>query len=433
MLRGALPGPAPGLPSVGSVRAVRLADIDYELDPGLIAQHPIEPRDAARLLVDRGSAMPDDVHVRDLPELLRDGDVLVVNDSRVIPARLRLRRETGGAVEVLLLEPLSGDWTTWEALVRPGGRLRVGEALYDDSGAGLATMGERRPAGDTFAVTLTFAGGGGTGGAGEGGGGTGRVAGGAAGGADGRGAGSAGVEASDEGPAGGPGRSKRTSAPRWSPPSTASTASMDGPGAVDRVAAALAEVGQMPLPPYITAPLADADRYQTVYAEHPGSAAAPTAGLHLTEELLLRIEARGVPLLRVDLAVGLDTFAPVTVDDPLQHPMHTERYAVSAETWAAIESAKRVVAVGTTTVRTLESVRRSGALAGRTDILLHPGNPVQVADVVMTNFHLPRTTLLLLVEAITGTRWRRLYQHAIEQRYRFLSFGDATLLDRHAE
>lgn len=388
---------------------MRLEDIDYELDPALIAQHPIEPRDAARLLVDRGSAAPADLHVHDLPELLRDGDVVVVNDSRVIPARLRLRRETGGAVEVLLLEPLTGDWSTWEALVRPGGKLKPGEPLYDEAGSQLATMGERRPAGDTFAVTLTL---------GEVGGDVGDELGGGGAGGDGVGRGVGGGTWREVG-VGGIG-------------DVGGDAGCGDGGRADRVAAALADVGQMPLPPYITAPLADADRYQTVYAATPGSAAAPTAGLHLTDELLGTLDRRGIPLLRVELAVGLDTFAPVTVDDPTQHPMHTERYSVAAETWAAIEQARRVVAIGTTTVRTLESVHRTGARAGRTDILLHPGNPVQVADVVMTNFHLPRTTLLLLVEAIVGPRWRQLYHHAIEQRYRFLSFGDATLLDRHA-
>lgn len=347
---------------------MRLADIDYDLDPALIAQVPVEPRDAARLLVDRGRADPEHRHVRDLPELLVDGDVVVVNDSRVLPARLRLRRETGGAAEVLLLEALDDRWNEWEALIRPARRLRPGETLSADDGAAVVEIGARRPSGDTFAVTIVAASGG------------------------------------------------------------------DGgqPSSFDDVAAALARYGELPLPPYITTTLADPERYQTVYAAAPGSAAAPTAGLHLTPTVLAELDRRGIPLVRVELAVGLDTFAPVTVDDPTAHPMHTERYRIAPDAWATVNDARRVVAVGTTSVRALESARRRHELAGRTDILLHAGNPVEVVDLVLTNFHLPRTTLLMLIEAVIGTRWRRLYDVAIAERYRFLSFGDAMLLDRHA-
>jgi S-adenosylmethionine:tRNA ribosyltransferase-isomerase len=190
--------------------------------------------------------------------------------------------------------------------------------------------------------------------------------------------------------------------------------------------------GEMPLPPYIRVPLGRPDRYQTVYAAEPGSAAAPTAGLHLTPAVLSGLEHRGIPVAPVELVVGLDTFAPVTEEDPLQHRMHTERYRVPQGTWDLVRTAGRVVAVGTTSVRALESVAATGEMEGRTGLFLHAGAPVRVVDVVMTNFHLPRTTLLMLVEAVVGTRWRRLYAEAQAAGYRFLSFGDATLLDRHA-
>ncbi len=330
---------------------MRLEDLDYDLPPERIAQQPIEPRDAARLLVDRGAAPPAHLHVRDLPSLLRPGDLLVVNETRVLPARLRLRRASGGRVEVLLLEPVDGD--TWEALVRPGGRLRTGEQLVDDAGAAVVELLGRAPAGDTFRVRLH---------------------------------------------------------------------DPDG----------LATIGEIPLPPYLHEPLADPERYQTVYARVPGSAAAPTAGLHLTAELLRRVAERGVTVATVELAVGLDTFQPVTAADPLTHRMHSERYRVPPDLLERCATASRVVAVGTTTVRALESAAATGVIAGRTELYLHPGVPIQVVDVVLTNFHLPRTTLLLMVEALIGPRWRDLYATALAEGYRFLSFGDAMLLDRQA-
>lgn len=336
---------------------MRLEDLDYPLDPERIAQHPIEPRDAAKLLVDRGDAPPAHHVVRDLPGLLRDGDVVVVNETRVIPARLRLRRATGGASEILLLEPRDGERRVWEALVRPARKLPPGTVLYAASGEAVAEVGARTDAGDTFAVTLL----------GEG-----------------------------------------------------------------DVLDALARHGEMPLPPYIRERLDRPERYQTVYAAEPGSAAAPTAGLHLTDDVFAGLAARGIDVHRVELVVGLDTFAPVTEADPLQHRMHSERYRVPADTWAAVGEARRVVAVGTTSVRALESAHATGRLEGRTELFLHAGAPVEVIDVLMTNFHLPRTTLLMLVEAVIGTRWRRLYAEALASDYRFLSFGDATLLDRHA-
>lgn len=333
-----------------------IADFDYELPEERIAQTPIEPRDSARLLVDRGSSPPDHRLVRDLPELLRDGDLLVLNETRVIPARLRLRRATGGVAEVLLLEPWDADRRTWDALVRPGGKLRAGEVLFSGE-VPLVRVGERTPAGDTFWVELV----------------------------------------GDDDPV-----------------------------------ALLDRHGEMPLPPYISERLGDPDRYQTVFAREPGSAAAPTAGLHFTSQLFDRLDAVGVGIATVELVVGLDTFQPISTDDPLEHPMHTERYRVPPDTMQACRDARRVVVVGTTAVRALESAARSGELAGRTDLFIHRGFHWQVVDVLMTNFHLPKTTLLMMIDAFVGPRWRDLYGEALEGDYRFLSFGDAMLLDRHA-
>ena len=335
---------------------VRIADFDYELPEDRIAQTPIEPRDTARLLVDRGSAPPEHRRVTDLPELLRAGDLLVLNETRVIPARLRLRRSTGGAAEVLLLEPRDTERRTWEALVRPGAKLRVGEHLLADD-VPLVRMGERTPAGDTFWVELI----------------------------------------GDDDPV-----------------------------------ALLDRHGEMPLPPYIGERLNDPDRYQTVFAREPGSAAAPTAGLHFTSELFERLAAVGVRTATVELVVGLDTFQPISTENPLDHPMHTERYRVPPETMAACRAADRVVAVGTTAVRALESAAHSGELSGRTDLFIHRGFDWQLVDVMMTNFHLPKTTLLMMIDAFVGPRWRDLYAVALAGDYRFLSFGDAMLLDRHA-
>jgi S-adenosylmethionine:tRNA ribosyltransferase-isomerase len=194
----------------------------------------------------------------------------------------------------------------------------------------------------------------------------------------------------------------------------------------------LDEHGEVPLPPYIHPPLSDPRRYQTVYAAEPGSAAAPTAGLHLTPELIARLGASGVPVVAVELAVGLDTFQPVGEPDPRDHRMHSEHYRVPATAWAACQAAERVVAIGTTTVRALESAAASGQLEGRTELFLYRGRRFEVVDVLMTNFHLPRTTLLMMIDAFVGPRWRRLYATALDAGYRFLSFGDATLLDRHA-
>jgi S-adenosylmethionine:tRNA ribosyltransferase-isomerase len=188
----------------------------------------------------------------------------------------------------------------------------------------------------------------------------------------------------------------------------------------------------MPLPPYIRGSLSDAERYQTVYSRRPASAAAPTAGLHFTPELLARIEGSGAHLRRVELVVGLDTFKPIATEDPLRHPIHTETYRVPDGLLDECAAAGRVIAVGTTAARALESAAATGVLEGRTDLFIVPGHPWRVVDLLLTNFHMPRTSLLLLVEAFIGPRWRELYATARNEGYRFLSFGDAMLLDRAA-
>ena len=333
---------------------MRLDDFDYHLPDNRIAQHPVEPRDSARLLVDQGGAAPLHRRVSDLDGFLREGDLLVVNDSRVIPARLHLSRETGGAAEVLLLEPRDTDRRVWEAMVRPARKLRQGEELLS-AGEPLVRIGERSEAGDTMIVELL----------GEG-------------------------------------------------------------DPLDL----LQRHGEMPLPPYITERLDQPERYQTVYSNQPGSAAAPTAGLHFTPELLARIEAMGVCTARVELVVGLDTFKPVSEVDPRDHLIHSERYRVPAEVVEQCRAARRVVAVGTTSVRALESAATFGALEGRTRLFIHRPYEWKTVDVMMTNFHMPRTTLLMMIDAFVGERWRRLYEAAIAEQYRFFSFGDAMLLDR---
>jgi S-adenosylmethionine:tRNA ribosyltransferase-isomerase len=335
---------------------VETSDFDYELPAGRIAQTPVEPRDAARLLVDRGpGAAPGHRHVRDLAELLEPGDVVVVNTTRVLPARLRTARATGGAAEVLLLEPLDGDTASdaWEALVRPSAKLRPGTKLE---------------LGDDLAVVV-------------------------------------GVDL-------GEGRrhvllDRPTGAP---------------------VMDLLERHGAVPLPPYITAGLEDPERYQTTYAERPASVAAPTAGLHLTPAVLERVRARGVRVLDVELVVGLGTFRPIAAASVEDHHMHAERYRVPEATMAACAEAERVVAVGTTTVRALESATATGALEGRTELFLHGESGPQLVDVLLTNFHQPRSSLLVLVESLVGPRWRARIEEAVREGDRFLSFGDAMLL-----
>ena len=308
------------------------SELDYDLPAELVAQRPIGRRDASRLLVYRRESGAIEHRVfSELPELV-DDCLVVVNDTKVVPARLARRRETGGAVEILLVESL-GDGR-WEALARPSRRLRAGERLGD--------------------VTV--------------------------------------VEALGEG--------------RWI------------------VELAGEPAGDAPLPPYIHEPLADATRYQTVYANESGSAAAPTAGLHFTPELVERLDP-----VRVTLHVGLDTFRPVEEDRLEEHVIHGERYAVSAAAWHRISAARRVLAVGTTTVRVLETVARTGELVGRTMLFVTPGFGFRRVDALLTNFHLPRSTLLALVMAFVGVdEARSIYREAVAERYRFYSFGDAMVV-----
>jgi S-adenosylmethionine:tRNA ribosyltransferase-isomerase len=308
-------------------------ELDYELPPELIAQHPAERRDESRLLVyERATGQVRHRRFHDLPEELPAGALVVVNDTRVVPARLHLRRESGGAVEVLLVERLDGE--EWEGLARPSRKLRAGDRLG--------------------AVEL--------------------------------------LEPLGEG--------------RW------------------RLRLHGRPDGELPLPPDIHEPLGDPGRYQTVYAEREGSAAAPTAGLHFTPALLARLDVE-----RVTLHVGLDAFRPLAVDDLAEHAIHGERYEVAPAAWERITAAQQVVAVGTTTVRTLETVARGAPLAGRTDLFVTPGFEFRRIDHLVTNFHLPRSTLLALVMAFAGVEEvRRLYRVAVEQRYRFYSFGDAMLV-----
>ncbi|HEX6420847.1 MAG TPA: S-adenosylmethionine:tRNA ribosyltransferase-isomerase [Acidimicrobiales bacterium] len=365
---------------------MRLDQFDYDLPAAAIAQQPAEPRDAARLLVDRGAGGVEHRRVADLPGLVRPGDVVVVNTTRVLPARLRLRKQTGGEVEVLLLERLpSGEW---EALVRPGRRVRPGTVLR--AGSDLAVhVGGAGPGDGTRMVRLALA--------------------------------------------GGDAPEATTGAAKGPDAEAARAAGAAGPAEAAELAA-LERHGTVPLPPYITAPLAEAGRYQTVFAEQPGSVAAPTAGLHLTPAVLDGCRAAGARVAPVELVVGMGTFRPMSAPKVEDHHMHAERYRVPAATLDACRGARasggRVVAVGTTTVRALESAALSGQLAGRTELFIHRPWRWRVVDVLMTNFHLPRSSLLVLVDAFAGPRWRSLYATALAAGYRFLSFGDAMWLER---
>jgi S-adenosylmethionine:tRNA ribosyltransferase-isomerase len=313
---------------------MKSSQLDYELPSELIAQHPAERRDESRLLVyERDSGAVRHRRFRDLPGEVVPGTLVVVNDTRVVPARIPVTRPGGGSGEVLLLEP-RGEQGLWEGLARPSRRLRAGQRLGP--------------------VEL--------------------------------------VEPLGHG--------------RW-------LLRLEGEPA-----------GDTPLPPYITEPLADPERYQTVYARETGSAAAPTAGLHFTPELLARLDVE-----RVTLHVGLDTFRPVAADDLAGHRLLGERYRVGAAAWERTRAAGRVLAVGTTTVRVLETIARGAPLEGRTDLFVTPGFEFRRVDALLTNFHLPRSTLLALVMAFAGVEeTRRLYRLAIAERYRFYSFGDAMLV-----
>jgi len=339
---------------------LKTSDFDYELPPERIAQTPVEPRHASRLLVlDRETGAAEHTIFMKVDRYLRPGDLLVLNQTRVIPARIFARKLPGGGkVELLLLKQI--DECTWEALV--GGKgLNLGRSVQIDQGPGGQVVGVLDGARRLV---------------------------------------------------------------RFSEP-------------LERT---LEQVGHVPLPPYIHVPLTDPERYQTVYARNAGSAAAPTAGLHFTPELLTRLQEKGIRLAYVTLHVGLDTFAPVNEENPLEHKIHTEWCEVSSESAALVNQTQaaggRVVAVGTTSVRTLETAarfarngERVGPFSGPTNLFILPGYRFLAVDAMITNFHLPRSTLLMLVSAFTGReRILAAYQTAIHEGYRFYSFGDAMLI-----
>jgi len=337
-------------------------DFDYPFDERLIAQRPLPERDASRLLVVRRDGGLEDLLFADVVELLAAGDVLVLNDTSVLPARLLGQKPTGGAAEVLLVEPLDADWRRWRALVRPGGKLKPGRVVQ---------------IADDFEVQI-------------------------------EGTGSAGTR----------------------------IVQLHTPLPIER---ALALHGHVPLPPYIRRHDDEDDRgrYQTVYARERGSVAAPTAGLHFTQALLEQIESRGVEIAKVTLHVGLGTFRPVESSDPAEHRMEAERYAIDAPTADAINRGRArgsaVWAVGTTSVRALESAASGDGLVkagkGSTELFIRPGYRFKVVDRLITNFHLPRSTLLMLVSAFAGhPLTMQAYRHAVRRGYRFYSYGDAMLV-----
>ncbi|WP_066687272.1 tRNA preQ1(34) S-adenosylmethionine ribosyltransferase-isomerase QueA [Christensenella intestinihominis] len=338
---------------------MKTSDFDYNLPEDLIAQTPIEPRDHSRLLVyDRETKTIEHRHFYDVTDYLKKGDVLVLNETRVLPARLYgKKRGTGTDFEFLLLKRLELD--VWEVIMRPGKKLKPGG--WVDFGDDLCAELLRKKEDGVCEVRFQY------------------------------------------------------------------------DGVFEEL---LDQYGNMPLPPYITKRLERKERYQTVYAKEDGSAAAPTAGLHFTPELLGKIEGMGVTIVKILLHVGLGTFRPMKEETVEEHVMHSEYYSVSPEAAATINAAKRegrrVVAVGTTSVRTLESAAENGLVragSADTDIFIYPGYEYQVVDALITNFHLPKSTLIMLVSALMGREETlAVYREAVEERYRFFSFGDAMLI-----
>ncbi|EPS7093465.1 tRNA preQ1(34) S-adenosylmethionine ribosyltransferase-isomerase QueA [Listeria monocytogenes] len=341
---------------------MKVEDFDFDLPEELIAQTPLLDRTSSRLMVlDKKSGDIKDQHFTDIISYLNEGDALVLNDTRVLPARLHgIKDETGAHIEVLLLKQKEGN--AWETLVKPAKRIRKGATITFGDGALKAICLEKLEHG-------------------------GRI-----------------LEFSYEG----------------------------------IFYEVLEQLGEMPLPPYIKEQLADQDRYQTVYAKENGSAAAPTAGLHFTEDLLAKISAKGVEIIFVTLHVGLGTFRPVDVEDTANHKMHSEFYRLTEESAERINKIKaqggKVVAVGTTSIRTLETIasRHDGKLvaeSGWTEIFISPGYTFQAVDALITNFHLPKSTLIMLVSALSDrTKILAAYNHAVEEQYRFFSFGDAMFI-----
>ncbi|MUH00936.1 tRNA preQ1(34) S-adenosylmethionine ribosyltransferase-isomerase QueA [Scytonema sp. UIC 10036] len=374
-----------------------LAGYDYELPQELIAQNPVVPRDSSRLLVVNpntvGEAAPQHHIFRDLPELLQSGDLLIMNDTRVIPARLYGYKQTGAEIEVLLLEERQHN--CWLALVKPGKRFKPGAKIVFEPGLGIGHralgIGDdkdfspvARPQSPVPSRQLTAT-----------------------------------VLETDEATGG-------------------RLLQFDLPEGVSLVQL-LDVFGEVPLPPYITTSDAKSEQYQTVYAEHPGAVAAPTAGLHFTPELLERLQQRGINRAFVTLHVGVGTFRPVEVEDIKTHKMHEEWIEVPSATVEKIRmtqaSGGRIIAVGTTVVRALEGAASQGELkpfCGKTDIFIYPGYQWRVVDGLITNFHLPRSSLLMLVSALIGRqKLLSVYHEAIASRYRFYSFGDAMLILPH--
>ncbi|MCL6454434.1 MAG: tRNA preQ1(34) S-adenosylmethionine ribosyltransferase-isomerase QueA [Alicyclobacillus sp.] len=347
---------------------MRVDAFDYELPEELIAQTPLPDRSASRLMVvDPVAETMVHSQFRNIAQWLVPGDVLVFNDSKVLPARLHgTKRDTGGEVELLLTHPFGE--TEWEAMAKPARRLREGARVVFPDGSEAEVI-EERPEG-LRRIRLHLA-----------------------------------------------------------------------PHHGGSAEAFLDEVGEMPLPPYIHVPLEQRDRYQTVYAAETGSVAAPTAGLHFTDELLQELRDKGVELRFVTLHVGIGTFRPVKVDEVEAHQMHDEWYRVPPETADAVNRARaenrRVIAVGTTALRTLESAGRDGVLQagpGNTDIFIYPGYAFRMIDALITNFHLPKSTLVMLVAALMGLSFtRRAYAEAVAQRYRFFSFGDSMFITRRKD
>lgn len=339
---------------------MNVAEFDFNLPEALIAQHPVEPRDRSRLMVlNREQGTIEHHTYRDLMSLLKSGDVLVLNNTRVIPARLVGEKEgTEAKIEVLLLKRLKLD--VWEALVKPGKRLKVGQKVHFGNGI---LVGELQDVLANGNRQIRFA---------------------------------------------------------YS-------------GVFETI---LDLLGEMPLPPYITAQLENQERYQTVYAKERGSVAAPTAGLHFTPELLDQLREKGVEIVEILLHVGLGTFRPVKVDDIREHEMHSEYYRVDLESAERINLAKqegrRVIAVGTTAARTLESVGKNGQVEageGWSDIFIYPGYKFQIVNALLTNFHFPKSTLVMLVSALAGREFiLKAYELAVQEKYRFYSFGDAMLI-----
>ncbi|WP_088186312.1 tRNA preQ1(34) S-adenosylmethionine ribosyltransferase-isomerase QueA [Desulfosporosinus sp. FKA] len=339
---------------------MNVSEFDFDLPEELIAQHPVEPRDASRLMVvDRKTGSLEHHTFRDLVSLLDSGDVLVLNNTRVIPARLIGEKvDSQAKIEVLLLKRLELD--VWEALVKPGKRLKVGQKVSFGHGLLVGELQEILENGNRK-IRFTYA------------------------------------------------------------------------GVFETI---LDQLGEMPLPPYITAQLEDQERYQTVYAKERGSVAAPTAGLHFTPKLLADLQAKGVEIVEILLHVGLGTFRPVKVEDVQEHVMHSEYYRVETEAAERINRAKqdgrRVIAVGTTVARTLESVGHEGKVVpgeGWTDIFIYPGYEFKIVDALLTNFHFPKSTLVMLVSALAGRDLiLHAYKIAVDQQYRFYSFGDAMFI-----